>query len=169
MIIPTQLEPIGLYRRRLGQLPAMLLVIALQPAFSQGTVTPGIGCTAEGYRVVAQRWDAALRTGWEFRQNCVHPEWPSRVVPSKSVVRGISKVGDSVPMLRPLLVHAGDQVRLWAQSEKVRVEMSGAVEQSGRNGDHVMVQIRRNSDELGSVLDRIAGIVRGVDDVEMER
>jgi hypothetical protein len=157
-------------RSGLRLLTVVLSAIALQAAHGQGAATSEMNCTAEGYRVVAQRWDAILNTGWELRQNCLHPEWPVRLAPSKAVVRVSNPaVDEAIPTLRSLLVHAGDRVRLWAQSERVRVEMSGRVEQSGRNGDHVIVQITRHSDEPGSVPDRLPGIVRGVDDVEMEQ
>jgi flagella basal body P-ring formation protein FlgA len=69
----------------------------------------------------------------------------------------------------PLLVHAGDHVRLWSQDEMVRIEISGVVEQSARSGDRVVVQIMRQNDDTGMSVERIAGTVRGAGDVEMER
>jgi flagella basal body P-ring formation protein FlgA len=70
---------------------------------------------------------------------------------------------------QPLLVHAGDRVRLWSQDEMVRIEMSGVVEQSARGGEHVVVQIARQNEDAGMTVERIGGIVRGAGDVEMER
>jgi flagella basal body P-ring formation protein FlgA len=71
--------------------------------------------------------------------------------------------------VQPLLVHAGDRVRLWSQDERVRIEMSGVVEQSARGGERVVVQIARQSEDSGMTVERIGGIVRGAGDVEMER
>jgi hypothetical protein len=73
-----------------------------------------------------------------------------------------------VQIAAPLLVHAGDRVRLWSQDERVRIEISGVVEQSARNGDHVMVQVTRRNEDTGISVDRISGIVRAAGDVEMQ-
>jgi hypothetical protein len=75
----------------------------------------------------------------------------------------------TVPAFQPLQVHAGEIVRLWLQDATTRIEISGIAEQSGRDGDHVVVRITRQTDEDGMTLERIAGIVRGAGDVEMER
>lgn len=131
------------------------------------------GCNSIGYRVLARRWDAVLKAGWELRQDCAHPEWPARAVTSNSLVPpDVRSSGDSVPpiipFIQPLLVHAGDTVRLWLQDSTVRIEMSGVAEQSARNGERVTVRITRISDE-GSTVERIAGTVRGAGNVEMDR
>jgi flagella basal body P-ring formation protein FlgA len=70
---------------------------------------------------------------------------------------------------RPLLVRAGDTVRLCLQDEKVRIEMTGVAEQSARDGEPVVVRVTHQSDDAGLTVERIAGIVRAPGDVEMER
>jgi hypothetical protein len=146
-------------------------------------------CGTQGYRVVARRWDALLARNLELRQDCVHPEWPTRLVAlestiSESTSRGEANMGSTnmvsmavvspirsnavVQIAAPLLVHAGDRVRLWSQDERVRIEISGVVEQSARNGDHVMVQVTRRNEDTGISVDRISGIVRAAGDVEMQ-
>jgi flagella basal body P-ring formation protein FlgA len=72
------------------------------------------------------------------------------------------------PISQPLLVHAGDPVRLWMQDNTVRIEISGMAEQSARRGERVIVQITRQND-AGLTVQRVAGIVRGSGDVEMEQ
>jgi hypothetical protein len=130
-------------------------------------------CGVDGYRVIASRWDAVLRRGWELRQDCAHPEWPARLVaaatPASIPVSSASHPAFAVPAIQPLLVHAGDSVRLWEQDAMVRIEMNGVVEQSARAGEQVVVQIIRQTDDGGLTVDRIGGIVRGAGDVEMER
>jgi flagella basal body P-ring formation protein FlgA len=69
----------------------------------------------------------------------------------------------------PLLVHAGDRVRLWMQDRTVRIEMNGVVEQSARVGERVTVRITHQSDDAGLTMEQIGGVVRGAGDVEMER
>lgn len=132
-------------------------------------------CGADGHRVIASRWDAVLRRGWELRQDCAHPERPARLVAAAtpgsflSSSAGQPAATTAAPAILPLLVHAGDSVRLWEQDAMVRIEMSGVVEQSARAGERVVVRISRQTDETGLTVDRIGGIVRGAGDVEMER
>jgi len=128
-----------------------------------------------GYRIVAHRWDPVLKMNWELRQDCAHPDWPARsfatssIGPGPEAFAGLVATKQSASILPPLLVHAGDQVRLWQADGFVRIEMSGVAEQSARNGEHVMVQITRQTDEAGLTVQRIPGIVRGTGNVEMDR
>jgi hypothetical protein len=144
-------------------------------AQAQAVAAVQAGCGAQGYRVVARQWDVLLGRSWELRQECAHPEWPARLVAGSAAgtgatardgVAGTKEVAQIVP---PLLVHAGERVRLWSQDERVRIEMSGVVEQSARGGERVVVQIARQSEDSGMTVERIGGIVRGAGDVEMER
>jgi hypothetical protein len=144
----------------------------------------GTVCSVDGYRVTARQWDAILAKGWELRQSCAHPEWPARMVATGAAgLSGSSAaaaqmgrpnqaaleiVPRSMPAPLPLLVRAGDAVRLWSQGERVRIEMSGVVEQSARGGDRVVVRVIRQTDDAGLTVERIAGTVRGAGDVEME-
>jgi hypothetical protein len=143
-------------------------VVARYPAASAQSV-----CTAKGYRVLARRWDAVLSMGWELRQSCAHPEWPAHSVVLAAAApllggRELRPAG-AASIVQPLLVHAGDPVRLWLQDQAVRIEMSGVAEQSARNGEHLMVRVTRQTDDAGVTAERIPGIVRGAGDVEMER
>ena len=149
---------------------ACAVVLSCGSAFAQDAAVCG-----NGYRVIAHRWDPVLRMGWEMRQDCAHPDWPARLASVASIAAGPVAVGrlvmpiDQAPAVEPLLVRAGDQVRLWLVDGPVRIEMSGVAEQSARNGTHVIVQITRQSDDAGLTVRRIPGIVRGAGDVEMQR
>jgi flagella basal body P-ring formation protein FlgA len=70
--------------------------------------------------------------------------------------------------LQPLVVHAGDTVRLWMQDRTVRIEISGVAERSARSGEQVTVRVTQQSDD-GLTVQRIAGIARGPGDVEMDQ
>jgi hypothetical protein len=148
-------------------LPLMLagaLLCGCHPAIAQSN------CTPDGYRVLARRWDAVLGRGWELRQNCAHPEWPAHAVAvnaadPRTQTAPLQSV-EAIPRIQ--LVHAGEPVRLWLQDATVRIEMSGVAEQSGRDGDHVVVRITRQTDTDGMTVERFTGIVRGAGDVEME-
>jgi hypothetical protein len=149
---------------------ASVVVLLSGSAFAQHAAVCG-----GGYRVIAHRWDPVLRMSWEMRQDCAHPDWPARLASVASIAAGPIAVGslvmptDQAPAVEPLLVRAGDQVRLWLVDGPVRIEMSGVAEQSARNGTHVIVKITRQSDDAGLTVRRIPGIVRGAGDVEMER
>jgi hypothetical protein len=133
------------------------------------------GCGAQGYRVVARWWDVVLGRDWELRQACAHPEWPARLVAAGSAGAGLMarngmvRTKEVAQTVQPLLVHAGDRVRLWSQGEMVRIEMSGVVEQSAHGGDRVVVQIARHNEDAGMTVERFNGVVRGAGDVEMDR
>jgi flagella basal body P-ring formation protein FlgA len=136
--------------------------------------------------------------GWELRQACAHPEWPARLVAlgpaaAGSAVAAVIPAGTArtirvaqaitrqtvqpqsspiktpIAPVQPLLVRAGDRVRLWMQDATVHIEMSGVAEQSARGGERVVVRIVQQTEDAGLAVQRIAGVVRGAGDVEMER
>jgi hypothetical protein len=123
--------------------------------------------------VVAQRWDPILRKGWDLVADCAHPERPARLIASASTAEtAMVKTLGGTPLiaaLGPLLVHAGENIRLWRQTQNVRIEMLGVAEQSARIGEHVVILITRQTDDAGLTVQRIDGTVRGAVDVEMQR
>lgn len=152
------------------RLSGILLAIALMTACWPVDAQMEAGCGPDGYRVFARRWDAILKMGWELKQDCAHPQWPSRSVAVGTVSRsGVVRMSEIVPTLQPLLVRAGDRVRLWMQDATVRIQMDGVSEQSARIGERVMIQVTRQAADAGMTVERIAGIVRAAGDVEMER
>ena len=74
-----------------------------------------------------------------------------------------------VESVKPLMVHAGDSVRLWQRAANVRIEMTGVAEKGARIGDPIIVQVIRQADDEGQSIKRVSGTVRGVRDVEMQR
>lgn len=159
-----------------GNWAAGMVLGACVSAMAQGSSN----CDAAGYRVVGARWDTVLQRNWEVRQDCLHPDWPARLagfatrlgVGKKQEVRtetGGLQAAEVEGNNAPLLVRAGEAVRLWAREERVRIEMSGVVEQSAHLGERVVVRITRQSDDTGLTVERVGGVVRGVGDVEMER
>jgi hypothetical protein len=135
-------------------------------------------CGPDGYRVAARHWDAVLKRQWESREACEHPGWPLRLAAISSDrafnstadlpnLANAAEIGTKNP--KPLLVKAGDVVRVWMQGDRVRIEMSGTVERSAHQGEPVVVQITRHDDETGLTVQRVAGTVSGADEVEMEQ
>jgi len=128
------------------------------------------GCGADGLRVVATRWDGVLGRGWELRQDCSHPDWPARLVAvAVHAASGAVEQQRAAAAILPLLVRAGDSVRLWQQAENVRIEMTGVAEQGARAGEPITVRVVRQTDDAGQTVQRISGTVRGAGDVEMEQ
>ncbi len=72
-------------------------------------------------------------------------------------------------LIQPMLIHAGDPVRLWQQDGRVRIEMSGIAEQSAHSGERVVVRISRQTEDAGLSVQRYSGTVRDSGSVEMER
>jgi hypothetical protein len=143
---------------------AILSVCA--PAPAQNPACPA------GYRVLARRYDAELRKTWEMRQSCLHPEWPARsaaIVSNSTLLAGNST---SLPLvavsnIQPVLVHAGEAVRLWSQDATSRIEIGGIAEQSARAGERINVRVSHQTDDSGITMQHIAGIVRATDNVEI--
>ena len=124
-----------------------------------------------GYRVVARRYDTLLQKTWELREDCLHPGWPAYSV---AVTNVALLAGNSTPLplatvvtIQPLLVHAGEPVRLWSQDAASRIEITGIAEQSARLGEHINVRISHQTDDNGLTIQHIAGIVRAEGNVEM--
>ncbi len=163
---------VAMMRRGFISVPLLVMLfagIALMD-YPQSAAQVDAGCEPDGYRVIARRWDVVLKTGWELRQDCGHPEWPTHSVPVAMLAQSdIVRSSESVPLMRPLMIHAGDRVRLWMQDTRVRIEMSGVAAQSARVGERIMIQVARPLDGGGSTVESIPGLVRGTGDVEMER
>lgn len=140
-------------------------------AFSCGSAFAQTGCTS-GYRVVSRHYDAELRKTWELRQDCAHPDWPARTVATafgdtEHLTDNPASPAAEVSSVPPLLVHAGEPVRLWSQDATSRIEITGIAEQSARAGERINVRISHQSSDSGLTIQHIAGIVRAADSVEI--
>ena len=147
-----------------------ILTIASVTALSSLGASAQSACSS-GYRVVARRYDAELRKTWELRQDCTHPGWPAYSV---AVANTVLLSGNSISLplaatsnLRPLLVLAGEPVRVWSQDAASRIEITGIAEQSARLGERINVRLSRQTEESGLRIQHIAGIVRGANEVEI--
>src|ERR1700733_15125947 len=122
---------------------ALVLVISVAGlgvlAWGQSAAGADAGCGATGTEVVARHWDVVLGRGWEWVRSCAHPEWPMRAVAvdakegamafqAERLVVTTGRFAGPVETAGPLLVHAGETVRLWSQAAMVRIEMSGVAE-----------------------------------------
>ncbi len=124
-------------------------------------------CT--GYRVIARHYDAELRKTWELRQDCLHPDWPAHsvAVSSNTALLTANLTPLSLATTFPLLVRAGEPVRLWSQDANSRIEITGIAEQPAKFGERINVRLTHQTGESGIIIQHVAGIVRGADDVEI--
>ncbi|HEY5056788.1 MAG TPA: flagella basal body P-ring formation protein FlgA [Acidobacteriaceae bacterium] len=127
-----------------------------------------------GYRVLSRRYDAELRTMWELRQDCAHPAWPacSVAIANSALLAGNSTslplaAVSTIPAAAPILVRAGEPVRLWSQDAASRIEIAGIAEQSAHLGEQINVRITHQTEDNGLAIQHIAGIVRAAANVEM--
>jgi hypothetical protein len=151
----------------LKMLSAMAILATCAVTLAQPAACPA------GYRVLSRHYDSELRKIWELRQDCAHPTWPafSAAVANSALLAGNST---SLPLatvinVQPLLVHAGENVRLWSQDTSARIEINGVAEQSAHLGEHINVRITHQTDENGLTIQHIAGVVRAADSVEMSQ
>lgn len=115
----------------------------------------------DGYRVTSVRWDQLLRQGWAMVARCGHPEWPEVALQTR-VSHLVLDVGV------PLVVRAGDTVRLWRRENDLRIEVAAVAEESGGLGKSIRVRLMHAGME-GQPERQMVGVVRGPEDVEMQR
>jgi hypothetical protein len=129
----------------------------------------------KGYRVTSIHWDPVLRQSWATVARCDHPEWPEISVRAEQVstgsdraVQSIDQVMDKSSISAPVIVHAGDIVRLWKEEDLMRIEATGVAEESGGIGRRIRVRLRRRNTDDQSREEEFTGIVRGPSNVEMK-
>jgi hypothetical protein len=149
-----------------------LLVIASGVIVAEAQVA---ACDASGKQIVARRWDVVLGHEWEMVRDCRHPEWPARARSVKSLIERPANPVANPPasptaiFVEPLLIRAGEPVKLWQQAAYVRMEMNGVAEQAARRGEHIDVLVTRHNDDGSITSTHLSGTVRAAGDVEMDR
>ncbi len=168
----AELEPGGC-----ASTPAAALVAA-RKGFGAGASAAG---ETHGYRVDTVRWDPLLRQSWAVIRSCDHLAWPSFTMladlPGPHAAASAMAAGTmaGTPADRSsamvLIVHVGDLVRLWKSDRYARIEMTGTSEENGAVGARVRVRLvaAQAIDGRVSPTQFLAGVVRGPNDVEMER
>jgi hypothetical protein len=162
-------------------LRGMLMVLLFQPAMFAWTEcyrtpqaaiagTPSdvqSGSNENGYKVVRTLSDPLLGRTWAMIANCNHPEWAALAFPVfRSSPLYVSKPQTHVPLL-PVVVHAGDPVRLWRREALLQIEVAGLSEQNGRVGQTVRVRLSNGNNDSPSAPEEFTGIVEAPADVEM--
>jgi flagellar basal body P-ring formation chaperone FlgA len=154
-------------KQQLSQLLTIAIALSSIGAVAQSA------CPA-GYRVLAHRYDTFLQKTWEFRQDCAHPAWPAHsvAIADSALLAGNATslplaLASAVPPAQPLLVRAGESVRLWSQDAASRIEITGIAEQSAHLGERINIRITHQTDDSGLVVQHIAGIVRAAGNVEI--
>jgi hypothetical protein len=123
-----------------------------------------------GYRVAKIQSDPVLKQNWVMIIPCDHPGWPAVALPLRNSIlpTQLRAQEGATKALAPVVVRAGDTVRLWRQESALRIEVAGTSEGNGGLGDLVKVRLlSRNTDDQ-STTEQLSGIVRGPFDVEMK-
>ncbi len=167
---------------RTGMLGVTLL-LAARAAFAVCASTPAAAVSLnetnggqmvegdDGYRVTSVRWDLVLRQGWAMVVRCGHPGWPEVALPTRVSSQALkSEEGKTFTGAAgaALMVRAGDRVRLWRREDELRIEVAAVAEESGGVGKNIRVRLVRAGME-GQVERQMVGVVRGPEDVEMQR
>jgi Chaperone for flagella basal body P-ring formation len=125
-----------------------------------------------GYRVTGIQSDPVLGRRWAVVANCDHAEWPVLAVITSGSAQDARSRTNPIPMTIarsvPVVVHAGDNVRLWKQEDRLRIEVAGVSEESGGLGKTIRVRLLRRSADDQVIQEEFSGIVRGPSDVEMQ-
>jgi hypothetical protein len=134
---------------------------------------PSQASESSGYRVVVTQWDPVLGKRWAKVASCDHPERPTLAVllgesdlPGAGLQTGRS-LAHGTPV--PIVVHAGDVVRLWHQEVFLRIETAGVSEESGGIGKTIRMRLLHRNAEDQSTTEHLLGVIRGPLDVEMQR
>jgi hypothetical protein len=122
----------------------------------------------EGFRMESLERDPFSGVNWAQIRSCGHPERPAVMVMASAgaSLRVAGHAARSVPVARPMVLHAGERVRLVEATENTRVEMSGIAQANGAAGDRIRVRLLPLSAADGGggwpVVERfVTAVVRG--------
>ena len=129
------------------------------------TEKTGVG----GYKVVRMQKDGLSGKNWAFVADCSHPDWPAVALPIASLpsMKVLQLVSSG--LTSPIMIHAGDPVRLFRHELLLQIEVAGISEESGSLGDTVRVRLAQISRDDGSIPEEFTGIVQGPSTVEMKK
>ena len=158
-------------------LTACVVAGAMLPAARAIAFGPdAAGCGAEHKVVVAVRRDSVSGSTWALMVDCEHPERPARMVlmADKSAAVGEVKGAVGVRSVRvetvaPMVVRAGETVRLWSQDGVSRLETTGVAQESGAAGRRIRVRLLRQEMQSDEAERFLTGVVDGPGSVEMGR
>jgi hypothetical protein len=121
-----------------------------------------------GYKVIKVQRDELLRRSWAMVANCEHPEWSVIALPiSSSSSIEFMRSFPSIAQL-PIVVRAGDTVRLWRREALLQITVNGVSEENGSLGNTVLVRLPQRSIDSISPPEEFTGVVRGPSNVEMQ-
>jgi len=127
-----------------------------------------INIKSDGYAVIRVELDPVLGKKWAVVSHCGYPNLPLTAVPTNaaSSFSVAQRIKDSKA---PLVVRAGDPVRLWKQESGLRLELSGIAEESGGLGANIRVRLAHKNADDQSAPQQFLGAIRGQAEVEISR
>jgi hypothetical protein len=121
-----------------------------------------LAACANAQTSTALRWDPVLRRQWLTTTDCNHPERP----PQATLTTTSTPLPHTITQPNtPLVIRAGDRIRLWSVDRNTRTELSAIAEESGALGASIRVRLEPIS--TGETRPEFRGIVRGPANVEL--
>lgn len=136
----------------------------------EGTVSGHLSSAAKesGYKVIGVRQDRLLGRNWAVIARCDHPEWSTVALPFSGEAASAVPKAYASDLLSPVVVHAGDTVRLWRREPLLQIEVAGVAEENGSLGKTVRVRVVSRNTDNPFTREEFTGIVEGRADVEMQ-
>jgi hypothetical protein len=124
----------------------------------------------DSYQVTKVQWDPVLQKKWTWVSNCKHPDWPMHALQSGSNGTSSESTGQSSserigPV--PMVVRAGDVVRLWHREDYLNIEVTAVAQENGALGQAIRVRMVYPKNAEPQEEKHFTGIVRGPSDLEM--
>ena len=135
-------------------------------AATTGSAAPTIA-SKSGYEVIRIKSDRLLGTNWAEVGRCFHPEWSTLSFPVSKLSLEIMSRTAAGSVSAPILVRAGDSVRLFRREPFLQIEVAGISEGTAGLGGTVRVRLVTRSSAASSAPEELTGVVRGRSVVEM--
>lgn len=121
------------------------------------------GFDGGGFRLEGYRQDPLGSRRWALVRSCSHPERPALAVAMLREAAQQAPRSRAASEARPILIRAGERIRLVSSSANVRMELEAVAQGSGAAGQTVRVRLMSQPGEPERFLD---AVVRQAGEVE---
>ncbi|MDQ2834006.1 MAG: flagella basal body P-ring formation protein FlgA [Acidobacteriota bacterium] len=120
------------------------------------------------YQVIGVRQDRLLGRNWAVIARCDHPEWSAVAFPFSGAAAVSVPKAYANDLRSPIVVHAGDTVRLRRHEAFVHIEVAAVAEDNGGLGKTVRVRVVSRNTDNPFTREELTAVVTGPADVEMQ-
>jgi hypothetical protein len=141
-----------------------ILLLATTLNASEGCSTAAIASTP--HCAISIHWDPILGRRFLTITNTDHPDWSAISIPDPSTLQRTEP--NLQHTAQPLLVRAGQPVKLWRRDALLQLDLTAIAEDNGYLGQQIKVRYAgpANSNQPSQ---EIAGVVRAQGSVEMTK